>query len=72
MENLGEENYLFSQAEWEINDFLLDPTLDPAEYKKDLVGAVAYDRESRVFYLVERLADVYRSVIHVWEIKLLT
>ncbi len=51
-----------------LDDFLLDPSLDPAEYKRDLVGAVAFDRENRLFYLVERLADEYRSVIHVWRI----
>ena len=68
MDNLGEENHLFPQVEWEINDFLLDPSLDPAEYKRDLVGAVAFDRENCLFYLVERLADEYRSVIHVWRV----
>jgi hypothetical protein len=52
-----------------LDDYLLDPFLDYGEYKRDLVGAAAFDRENGFFYLVERLADEYRSVIHVWEIK---
>jgi len=51
-----------------LDDYLLDPALNLEEYKRDLVGAVAYDRENGFFYLVERLADEYRSVIHVWKI----
>ncbi len=51
-----------------LDDFLLDPFLDHGDYKRDLVGAIAFDRENGFLYLVERMADEYRSVIHVWEI----
>jgi len=42
--------------------------LDYAEYKRDLVGAAAFDREHSLLYVVERSADEYKSVIHVWRI----
>ena len=51
-----------------LDQYLLAPELDPAIYKRDLVGAMAFDRENGLIYLVERLADEYKSVIHVWEI----
>ncbi len=51
-----------------LDDYLLDPTLDHGDYKRDLVGAIAFDRENGILYLVERMADEYRSVIHVWEV----
>ncbi len=51
-----------------LDEYLLDPNLNHGEYKRDLVGAAAFDRENGLFYLVERLADEYRSVIHVWAI----
>jgi len=52
-----------------LDEYLLDPTLNYGDYKRDLVGAVAFDRENGFLYLVERMADEYRSVIHVWEIS---
>ena len=51
-----------------LDPYLLAPELDPAIYKRDLVGAMAFDRENGLIYLIERLADEYKSVIHVWEI----
>jgi len=52
-----------------LDDYLLDPALNLEEYKRDLVGAGAFDRNNGLFYLFERLADEYRSVIHVWQIS---
>ncbi len=52
-----------------LDDFLLDPTLNHGDYKRDLVGAIAFDREGGFIYLFERMADEYRSVIHIWEIS---
>lgn len=52
-----------------LDEYLLDPELDIEIYRRDLVGAMAYDRENGLIYLVERLADEYKSVIHVWEIS---
>jgi len=51
-----------------LDQYLLAPELDPAIYKRDLVGAMAFDRENGLIYLTERLADEYKSLIHVWEI----
>jgi len=52
-----------------LDEYLLDPALNHGDYKRDLVGAAAFDRENGFLYLVERMADEYRSVIHVWEIN---
>ncbi|MEJ2412068.1 MAG: hypothetical protein P8Y34_03600 [Anaerolineales bacterium] len=52
-----------------LDEFLLDPNLDQTIYKRDLVGAAAFDRANGLLYVIERLADEYKSVIHVWQIK---
>lgn len=51
-----------------LDEYLLNPSLDLAAYKRDLVGAVAFDRERGNLFLIERLADESRSVVHVWQI----
>jgi hypothetical protein len=51
-----------------IDEFLYDPELNFAEYKRDLVGAAAFDRENGYLYVFERLADEYKSVVHVWQV----
>jgi len=51
-----------------IDDVLFDPELNPVEYKRDLVGAAAFDREQGFLFVFERLADEYKSVVHVWQI----
>ena len=55
-------------ATLDLTPYLYAPQLDYAEYKRDLVGAVAFDREHGLLYVVERLADEYKSVIHVFQI----
>jgi hypothetical protein len=52
-----------------LDEYLLDPNLNPEEYKRDLVGALAFDRENGLIYLFERMADEYKSVVHVWGIS---
>ncbi len=52
-----------------LDDYLFNPEINPGEYKRDLVGAVAFDREHGRLYVVERLADGYKSVIHVWAVN---
>jgi hypothetical protein len=52
-----------------LNDFLLAPEINLAEYKRDLVGAAAFDPDHGLLYIIERLADDYRSVIHVFHIR---
>lgn len=51
-----------------LDSYLIAPGLEPEIYKRDLTGGMAFDRENGLIYLIERLADEYRSVIHVWEI----
>jgi len=52
-----------------LDEILLDPVADPTIYKRDLVGAAAFDRENGYLYMIERLVDEYRSVVHVWKIS---
>ena len=49
-----------------LQDVLYDPDLNFGEYRRDLVGAAAFDRENGLLYVIERLADEYKSVVHVW------
>jgi len=51
-----------------IQDVLYEPELNFADYKRDLVGAAAFDRVNSFLYVFERLADEYKSVVHVWQV----
>ena len=51
-----------------LDSYLIDPELDHAEYKRDLVGAAAFDRGNGLLYIIERLVDEYKSVVHVWQV----
>jgi hypothetical protein len=51
-----------------IDDFLFDPGFDHERGKRYLLGAVAFDRENGFLYVVERLADEDRSLVHVFHI----
>jgi len=53
----------------DLTEFFFDPELNFENYKRDLVGAMAFDRENGLIYLVERLADEAKSVIHVWRVE---
>ena len=55
-------------AVFDLTDYLFDPQTDVTRYKVDLIGDIAYDREHGYLYLVERLADEDKSVIHVWQL----
>ena len=46
-----------------------DPRTNVEEYKQDITGAMAYDRQNGLVYVIERLAEEYKSVIHVWQIQ---
>lgn len=56
-------------ASLDLNETFLDPNINLADYKYDLAGAVAFDRENSLLYIIERLADEYKSVVHVWRIR---
>jgi len=47
----------------------LQEAVDYAEYKRNLVGAAAFDCEYDLLCVLERLADEYKSVTHVWRIS---
>ncbi|MBN1146963.1 MAG: hypothetical protein JXA78_06895 [Anaerolineales bacterium] len=53
----------------DITDYMYAPNIDPAIYKRDLAGAVAFDREHGLLYVAEILADEYKTVIHVWQLE---
>ena len=53
-------------ATLDLTEYLFDPELNFENYKRDVVGAVAFDRENGLLYIIERLADEAKSVIHVW------
>jgi hypothetical protein len=52
----------------DLTPYLFDPELDHFNYKRDLIGAAAFDRQHGLLFVVERLADEYKSVIHVFEV----
>ncbi len=56
-------------ASLNLNETFLNPSINLVEYKYDLAGAVAYDRENGLLYIIERLGDEYKSVVHVWRIQ---
>ena len=56
-------------AALDISDVLFDPDLHLEEYRRDFVTAAAFDRANGHLFVIEKLADEYKSVIHVWQIE---
>jgi hypothetical protein len=56
-------------ATLDLSDVFYEPVISLEEYKYDIAGAVAFDREHGLLYIFERLADEYRSIIHVWRVN---
>ncbi len=56
-------------AALDISDVLFDPDLHLEEYRRDMVTAAAFDRINGHLFVIEKLADEYKSVIHVWQIE---
>ncbi|MBL7163129.1 MAG: cellulase family glycosylhydrolase [Anaerolineales bacterium] len=52
-----------------LDEFMLTPELDFANYKRDIIAAAAFDRANGLLYVIERLADEYKSVVHVWRVE---
>ncbi|MBC8508601.1 MAG: right-handed parallel beta-helix repeat-containing protein [Anaerolineales bacterium] len=52
-----------------LDEYMLAPELDPANYKRDIVAAASFDRVNGLLYVIERLADEYKSVMHVFQIE---
>ncbi|MBN2503178.1 MAG: right-handed parallel beta-helix repeat-containing protein [Anaerolineales bacterium] len=55
-------------ATLDLTPYLYAPELNHGEYKRDLIGAIAFDRANGLLYVIERLADEYKSVIHVFQV----
>jgi hypothetical protein len=51
-----------------LQSVLFEPDINPAIYRRDLIGSAAFDRANGLLYVVERLVDEYKSVVHVWEL----
>ena len=52
----------------DLTDYWFDPEIDIEIYKRDLVGAAAFDRAHRLLYIIERLGDQAKSVVHVFQV----
>ena len=53
----------------DIDQVLYDPGFDYQRAKRYLLGASAFDRANGVLYIIERLADEDRSLVHVWKLN---
>ena len=53
----------------DLSTYWFDPEVNHALYKRDLAGAAAFDRSNGLLYIIERLADEYKSIIHVFKIS---
>ncbi|GAB4532116.1 MAG: hypothetical protein Fur0018_20580 [Anaerolineales bacterium] len=51
-----------------LDEYLFDPHIHVEVYKRDLVGAAAFDRQNGLLFIIERLADEARSVVHVFRV----
>ena len=53
----------------DLTPYLFDTELHPQRYRRDLVGAICFDRSNQLLYLFERQADEEKSIIHVWRVE---
>ena len=56
-------------ASLDLTQFLFAPYLENETYKRDIIGAAAFDRENGYLFMIERLADEFKSVIHVFHVN---
>ncbi|MFC1568987.1 T9SS type A sorting domain-containing protein [bacterium] len=56
-------------ATFNLDPFLYDPGYDYYAQKIHLLGACCYDRQRNFLYIIERLADEDKSLIHVFHIR---
>jgi len=55
-------------ATLDLDNYFFDPNIDVTRYKRDLVGAIAYDRVRGFLYVTEKQVDDEKSIIHVFKI----
>jgi|GEM_PF-1737755 len=53
----------------DIDEYLYNPGFDYQRGKRYLLGATAFDRVNGLLYIMERLADEDRSLVHVWRLN---
>ncbi len=53
----------------DFTQLLYQPGYDYPRYKGHSIGACAYDRQNQYVYIMERLADGDKSLVHVWQIQ---
>lgn len=53
----------------DLSEYWFDPEINLEIYKRDLVGAAAFDRVRGILYIIERLGDGPKSVVHVFQIE---
>ena len=53
----------------DLTAYWFAPEINIENYKRDLVGAAAFDRTNGLLYIVERLGDDYKSLIHVFQVE---
>ncbi|MCP4110235.1 MAG: hypothetical protein GY749_32725 [Desulfobacteraceae bacterium] len=56
-------------ASLDINQHLFDPEIDITRYKRDIIGSTGFDRTNGLLYIIEKLADGDKSIIHVWKVN---
>ena len=56
-------------ASLNLDPYLYDPGYDYYREKSHLLGACCYDRQRNFLYIMERLADEDKSLIHVFQIR---
>lgn len=56
-------------AALDISQYFYDPKINIENEKRDIVGSAAFDRSHGFLFVVERLVDEARSIIHVWKIE---
>jgi hypothetical protein len=52
----------------DLSEFWFDPEIKLETYKRDLVGAAAFDRDRGLLFIIERLGDESKSIVHVFQI----
>jgi hypothetical protein len=52
----------------DLSEYWYDPNIHLELYKRDIAGSAAYDRENGLLFIVERLGDGDKSLIHVFKI----
>lgn len=56
-------------ATFALDSYLFDPGFDHERHKRYLVGDISFDRQRGYLYLIERMADEDKSIVHVFAVQ---